>query len=147
MFNTIAPDRRNDAEFRKMGADRIDHCGLLTDEQMAGAVEHQAALLLERLSRYKPHVCSGDRFANGFSVCSIVLLPLDIGLHVRRRHQAHSMPGAFELAGPTMRRSAGFDAMVRRQLLKEWQNVTALELTGERLHYLPRQLRGFEKQT
>jgi hypothetical protein len=49
LFNTIAPDRRNDPELGKMGADRIDHCGLLTDEQMAGAVEHQAALLLERL--------------------------------------------------------------------------------------------------
>jgi hypothetical protein len=92
MFNTIAPDRRNDAEFRKMGADRIDHCGLLTDEQMAGAVEHQAALLLERLSRHKPHVCSGDRFANGLSVGSIVLLTLDVGFHVGRRHQAHGVP-------------------------------------------------------
>jgi hypothetical protein len=34
-----------------MRADRIDHCGLLTDEQMARAVEHQAALLLGRLGR------------------------------------------------------------------------------------------------
>jgi hypothetical protein len=25
MFNTIAPDRRNDPEFGKMAADRIDH--------------------------------------------------------------------------------------------------------------------------
>jgi hypothetical protein len=27
-------------------ADRIDHCSLLADEQMARAVEHQTALLL-----------------------------------------------------------------------------------------------------
>jgi hypothetical protein len=67
LFNTIAP-RRNDPEFGKMGADRIDHCGLLTDEEMAGAVEHQTALLLQRLSRHKPHVGSSDRFANGPSV-------------------------------------------------------------------------------
>jgi hypothetical protein len=36
-----------DAKLGKMGADRIDHCGLLTEEQMARVVEHQAALLLE----------------------------------------------------------------------------------------------------
>ena len=58
---------------RKMCADRIDHCGLLANEQMARAVEHQAALPLERLGRHEPHVCSGDRFANGLSVCSIIL--------------------------------------------------------------------------
>src|SRR5258708_1903554 len=34
----------------------------------------------------------------GLSVCSIVLLPLDVGLHVGRRHQAHRMPQRFELA-------------------------------------------------
>jgi hypothetical protein len=31
----------------------------LADEQMAGAMEHQAALLLGRLGRDEPHVCSG----------------------------------------------------------------------------------------
>src|SRR5256884_3776491 len=113
-----------------MGADRIDHCGLLADEQMARAVEHQAALLLECLGRHKPHVCSGARLAIGLSVCSIVLLPLDVGLHVGRGHQADLMPKRFELARPMMRRSAGFDAdEARRQPLKEWQNVPALELT------------------
>jgi hypothetical protein len=38
----VTPDRRNDPELGKMGPDCIDHRGLLTDEQMAGAVEHQA---------------------------------------------------------------------------------------------------------
>jgi hypothetical protein len=65
---------------------------------MAGAVEHQAALLLERLSRHKPHVCSGDRFANGLNVGGIILLPFDVGLHVGQRHQAHSVSQRFELA-------------------------------------------------
>jgi hypothetical protein len=49
MFNTIAPDRRNDSEFGKMGVDCIDHRRLLTDEQTARAMEHQAALLLARI--------------------------------------------------------------------------------------------------
>ena len=45
----VAPDRCNDPELGKMGPDCIDHRGLLTDEQMAGAVQHQAALLPEGL--------------------------------------------------------------------------------------------------
>ena len=48
-LDTIASDRRDDAKLGKMGADRIDHRGLLADEQMARAMEHQAALLLRRL--------------------------------------------------------------------------------------------------
>jgi hypothetical protein len=52
-------------------------------------MEHQAALLLERLSRHEPHVCSGDRS-----------------------------------------QIASASAASWRQLLKEWQNVPALELTA-----------------
>jgi hypothetical protein len=102
LTDTLASDRRNDPEFGKMGADRIDHGGLLTDEQMARAVEHEAALLLGRLGRHEPHVCSSDRFANGLSVGSIVLLPLDVGLHVGRRHQAHRMTKSLQFARPMM---------------------------------------------
>src|SRR5262249_14264459 len=98
MFNTIAPDRRNDPEFGKMGADRIDYSGLLADEQMAGAMEHQAALLLRRLGRHEPHVCPSDGLANGLSVGSIILLPLDVGPHVGRRHQADRMTKSLQFA-------------------------------------------------
>ena len=38
----------------KMGADRVDHRGLLADEQMTRAMEHQAALLLGGLGRDEP---------------------------------------------------------------------------------------------
>ena len=51
LLDTLASDRRDDPELGKMGADRIDHRGLLADEEMARAVEHQAALLLGRLGR------------------------------------------------------------------------------------------------
>ena len=98
LFNTIAADWCDDAKLGKMRADRVDHCGLLANEQMARAMEQQAALLFDRLGRDELHVCSADRFANGLSVCSIVLLPLDVGLHIGRRHQAHRMPQCCELA-------------------------------------------------
>ena len=66
--NPFAPDWRDNAELSEVRADRIDHGGLLADEHMARAVKHQAALLLGRLCWHKPHVGSGDRFANRLSV-------------------------------------------------------------------------------
>ena len=97
---TMASDPRHDPELGKMRADRIDHCGLLPDEEMARAVEHQAALLLGRLGLHEPHVCPGDRLADGLGVGGIVLLPLDVGLHVGRRHQAHRMTKSLQFARP-----------------------------------------------
>src|SRR6202521_141732 len=114
-----------------MRADRIDHCSLLADEQVAGAMEHQATLLLARLGCDEAHVCPGDRFADCLGVSGIVLLPLDVGLHVGRWHQAHPMPKRLELARPMMRRCTGLDANeTRRQLLEKRQNVAALQLTA-----------------
>ena len=102
-LDTIASDWRDDPELRKMGTDRIDHRGLLTDEEMARAMEHQAALLPGRLGLDEPHVRPGDRFADGLGVSGIVLLSLDVRLHVGRRHQAHRVPERLQLARPIMR--------------------------------------------
>src|ERR1700675_1154301 len=66
--HSFASDRRDNAELSKMRPDRIDHRGLLADEQMAGAVKHQAALLLRRLRRYETHVGSGDCLADSLCV-------------------------------------------------------------------------------
>jgi hypothetical protein len=41
LFNTIASDRCDDAKLGKMGADRIDHRGLLADKEVTGDGEHQ----------------------------------------------------------------------------------------------------------
>src|ERR1700675_4683214 len=76
-LDTVTTDRCNDPELGKMGPDCIDHRGLLTNKQMAGAVEHQTALLLGGLGWYEPHVRPGDRLANGLCVSRIVLLPLE----------------------------------------------------------------------
>jgi hypothetical protein len=45
----LTPDWRDNAELGEVRSDRINHRGLLADEQMAGAVKHQSALLLRRL--------------------------------------------------------------------------------------------------
>jgi hypothetical protein len=86
LFDAIAPDRRDDPELRKMSANGIDHRGLLADEQMAGTMQRQAALLLRHLGRDEPHVWPSDRFADRLGVSCIVLMALDVGLHVGRRH-------------------------------------------------------------
>jgi len=99
-LHAIASDRRNDPELGKIGTDGVDHRGLLADEQMARAMEHQAALLLGRLGLDEPHGCPGDRFADGLSVGHIVLLPLDVRLDVGRRHQPHGMAERLQFAGP-----------------------------------------------
>src|SRR6476469_1675538 len=102
--------RCNDPELGKMGPDCIDHCGLLTDEQMARAVQHQAALLLGSLGWHEPHVGPGDCLANGLCVSRVILLPLDVGLHIGRRYQPHLVTQRMELARPMVRRSASLYA-------------------------------------
>src|SRR6266480_2517085 len=44
--DTFVPDWCDNAELGKVSPDRVNHRGLLADEQMAGAVKRQAALLL-----------------------------------------------------------------------------------------------------
>jgi hypothetical protein len=53
------------------------------------------------------------------------------------------MPKLLELARPMMRRSAGFDAdEARRQLLKKWQNVSALDLATN--NYITRRVNAVD---
>src|SRR6266478_1999925 len=46
----------------------------------------------------EPHVGAGDRLANRLCVSHVVLLSLDIGLYVSRRHQSHGMAKCLEFA-------------------------------------------------
>ena len=110
LFDTVSANRRDDAELGKVGADRIDHCSLLAHEEMARAMEHEAALLLGRLRLHKAHARSHDGFADGLGVGSVVLLAFDIGLHVGRRDETHGVPQSLQFARPMMRRRAGLDA-------------------------------------
>src|SRR6266404_7057835 len=118
--DSFAPDRGDNAELGKVSSDRINHRGLLADEQMACAVKHQATLLLGRLGWHEPHVGSGDRFANSLSVSHVVLLPFDVGLYISWRHQPHGMAECSKFARPIVRRGAGLYAnQAWRQLLED----------------------------
>src|SRR5450432_1474515 len=56
LLNPLATDRRDDPELSKMSPDHINHRSLLADEQVARAMEHQAALLLGCLGRDETHI-------------------------------------------------------------------------------------------
>ena len=98
----LSANRRNDPKLGKMGTDRIDHGSLLANEEVPGAVEHQAALLLGRLCLYEAHVWSHNGFADRLSIGSIVLLAFEVGLHIGRRHQPNGMTERPQLARPMM---------------------------------------------
>jgi hypothetical protein len=92
LVQAFATDRRDNAKLGKMRTDGVDQRGLLTNEQVPRAMKHQATLLLHRLGLNKPHVGSRHSLADCFSVGGIILLPLDVGSDIGRRHQAHAMP-------------------------------------------------------
>src|SRR5260370_1901453 len=118
-----------------MGADRIDHGLLLPDQEMACAMQHQAALLLGGLGLNEPHVGPGDRLADRLGVSGIVLLSLDVGFDIGRRHETYCVPERLEFARPVMRRCAGLNAdEAWRQLLEECQDIPSLQLAAD--HHL-----------
>ena len=131
-LDTTAPHRCRDAKFGKMGPDSIRDCSLLADEQVARAVEHHVALLLGCLGWHEPHIGPDDRLPDSLCVGGVILLPLDTGLQVSRRHQPHGVAKCLQLSRPMMRRSAGLDNnKTRGKLLKERQNVATLQLSAD----------------
>ena len=104
-------------------------------------MQRQATLLLACLGRHKPHIGSGDCLTDRLGVNRIVLMPLHIGRHVGRRHQANGVAKRLQLARPMMRRGTGFDAnQARRQLLEKRQNVAPLDLAAK--HHIALRIDG-----
>ncbi len=110
----VRPTRLDDTELRQMPAQRIDQHRALTDQKIAGPVQHQRRLLLGCLDRHKPHRGPHHRLADRFRVGCIVLLPLHIRLHILRRHQPYLVTECAQLTRPMMRRRAGLHAHYRR---------------------------------
>lgn len=71
------------------------------------------------------------RFADGLGVGRVVLLPLDIGLHIGRRHQPYGVAQRLQLTRPMTRRGAGLDPHeARRQLLEERHDMAPPQLAA-----------------
>src|SRR5262245_57119389 len=75
---------------------------LLAHEEVARTMQHEAALLFCRLGLDKPHVWSNNRFADRLGIGGIVLLAFEVGLHVRRRHQADGVTKGLQRPRPVM---------------------------------------------
>ena len=84
--------RCNDAEFGQVSAQRVDQHRALPDQETARPAQHQHRLLFGVLYRHEPHRRPRYRLTDRFRIGGIVLVALDVGLHVGRRHQLHRMP-------------------------------------------------------
>src|SRR5215470_14756175 len=99
---------------------------------MPCAMKRQTTLLLRCLGLYEPHVRPANGLTDRLCVGGIVLLPLHVGLHISRRHEPDAVAERLKFTRPIMGRGAGLDAnQAWRQLLKERQHITALQLTAE----------------
>src|SRR5215470_7501780 len=92
-LDPIAANRGDDAKLGKMRADRIDHRGLLTHEQVPRAMKHQAALLLGRLGRHEPHIGPGNRFTDCLGISGIMIAATWEGLDGPGRVTSRSARG------------------------------------------------------
>src|SRR6516225_3023259 len=95
-------------------------------------MQHQLALLLSRFDLNGAHGGSPHRLADRLGVGGIVLVVLDVGLHVPRRHQTHRVTKLCQLTRPIMRRGAGLHPdEARRQRFEERQHLAAPELLAD----------------
>ncbi len=94
-------------------------------------MEHETALLFGRLGLNEAHARSHDSFTDGFGIGSVVLLALEVGLHVGRRHQPNGVAERLQLTRPVVGRSASLDAdKAGWQLLEERQNLATPQLSA-----------------
>jgi hypothetical protein len=118
----------HDAMLRHVPTDRIRKPGPLPHQQQAGPMQYHHALLLGSLHGNKAHKRPAHRLADRLSVGRIVLLALDVGLHVARRHQSDIVPERAQLSCPIVPGGTRLDA-----------DPTGLNRRKERQHPRPPQ--------
>ena len=67
----------------------IDKLGPLPHQKIARPMQHQTALLLRRFDLHQTHGRASHRLTDRLGVSGIVLVALDVGLHILRRHQPY----------------------------------------------------------
>jgi hypothetical protein len=106
-------ERQHDAELAEQSADAVKRGGALFDKPLAGAVHHQARLLLDIFERHEPHVRALDGFADRGGVGRVVLAePTGHAIrgHELRSDQAHGVACGLEQACPVVGTGAGLHA-------------------------------------
>ncbi|BCG83645.1 hypothetical protein MesoLj113b_71870 (plasmid) [Mesorhizobium sp. 113-3-3] len=95
-------------------------------------MKHQNALGIRRFDSHEPHCRSRHRLADRFRVGRIVLVALDVGLYVSRRHQLDHMPECNQLPRPMVRRRAGLHAdEARLHIAKQRDKLIAPNFSTE----------------
>src|SRR5580698_7813788 len=115
-----------------MSAKSIHRCRALTDEKVAGPVNHQHALLLFGFDRHKAHSRSLNSLAAGLRVGGIMFVGFDVGSDIASRHQSGVMTELRQLTRPEMRSAASFEAdKARRNIGEETQHLASSKLSSE----------------
>ena len=116
----------HEPELGEMAAQGVHKHRSLTDQQVAGLVQHQDGLLIHRLHRDEAHRWPGHGFADRLGIGGIGLATLDIGFHIGWRHEPDIMTQLEQFTRPMMRRRAGFHAhQARGELPEKDQNLAA----------------------
>ena len=101
----------------------------LADQKIAGAVNHEQALLLFRFDRHKSHAWSLNSLAAGLGVGGVMFVSLDVGSHIASRHQSGLVSELRELPRPEVRSATGLESDdARRNIGKEAQYLATSEL-------------------
>src|SRR4029079_16928985 len=104
----------------------------LAHQSLPATVQQQRSLLLSRLGRNEPHRRPHDRLADPFRIGRVVLVPLNVGLHVLRRHQSHLVSQRRQLSPPVVRRRTRLHTyQARRQPAEERKHLTAPQLLAQ----------------
>ena len=77
--------------FEKQAADLVGQGGALTDKAIAHPVQCLDVELLLALEFDKAHGRTGGGFGNRLGIPVVILLHLDVGAHILRRHQPNLM--------------------------------------------------------
>jgi hypothetical protein len=96
--------RRDHPELGQMRPQRIDQGGALANQPFPATMQQQCGLLLGCLDCHKPHARPAHRLADRFRIGRVVLVALEVGLDVLRRHQPHLVAQRLQLPRPVVRR-------------------------------------------
>jgi len=83
-------------------------------------------------SSHEAHRRPYNRLANGLGIRSVVLVPLDVSLHILRRHQPYLMAQRAQLPRPVVRRRTCLHPhQTARQSTEERQNLRPPKLLAQ----------------
>jgi hypothetical protein len=126
------PSSGDDPELGQVAPQSVDRGGALLQQLLAHPVQHQHRLLVLILGRDKPHAGALHRLAAGLGIGRVVLVGLDVGPHVLRRHQPHLVPEPGQLTGLIVGCTAGLQPdQASRQGCEELEHLAARQLALE----------------